>query len=38
MTVKLLSGGRPGGISHEGSLESFVFSLNKKRKRKQLEN
>lgn len=36
VTVKLLSGGSSRGISHVGSVESFVFSLNKKRKRKHL--
>lgn len=35
-TVKLLSGGSTRGILRVGSVESFVFSLNKKRKRKHL--
>lgn len=38
MAVKLLSGGSTRGISHVGSMESFVFSLNKKRKRKHLRD
>lgn len=38
MTVKLLSGGNTSGISHVGSGEHFVFSLNKKRKRKHLQD
>lgn len=38
MIVKLLSGGNTHGISHVGSVESFVFSLNKKRKRKHLQD
>lgn len=29
---------RASGISHVGSVESFVFSLNKKRKGKQLQD
>lgn len=38
MIVKLLSGGNTRSISHVGSVESFVFSLNKKRKRKHLQD
>lgn len=38
VTVKLLSGGNTSGISHVGSGEHFVFSLNKKRKRKHLQD
>lgn len=38
VTVKLLSGGSTGGISHVGSVERFVYSLNKKRKRKHLQD
>lgn len=38
VAVKLLSGGSTRGISHVGSMESFVFSLNKKRKRKHLRD
>lgn len=37
-TIKLLSGGSTSGISHVGSVESFVFSLNKKRKSKHLQD
>lgn len=37
MTVKLLSGGSTSGVSLVGSVESFVFSFNKKRKRKHLQ-
>lgn len=38
VTVKLLSGGNTSGISHVGSGEHFVFSLNKKRQRKHLQD
>lgn len=38
VTVKLLSGGSTSGISLVGSGEHFVFSLNKKRKRKHLQD
>lgn len=38
VTVKLLSGSSKSCISHVGSAESFVFSLNKKRKRKHLQD
>lgn len=38
MTVNLLSSGRLSGISHVRSLQSSVSSLNKRRKRKQLED
>lgn len=38
MTVKLLSGGSANGISHVGSVDSFVFSLNMKRERKYLQD
>lgn len=38
VTVKLLSGGGTSGVSHVGSVESFVYSLNKKRKRQHLQD
>lgn len=38
MTVKLLCSSSASGISHVGSVGSFVFSLNKKRKGKYLQD
>lgn len=38
MTVKLLCSSSASRISHVGSVESFVFSLNKKRKGKHLQD